>query len=1134
MPRLPAEPTLVGRDQEIGQLMLHLDSALNGKGNTLFIYGEAGIGKTRLANEFLKLAKKRGAKIFSGWCLSEANIPYFPFREAFDTYVSAMSDEKSKSTVTKYLKITGWLSGRELALESKPRGFFSTPEIERDRTFEAAARVLLQLSVQETLIVFLDDLHWADPLSLALLHYLSKKCRNARLLIIGTYRSEELIHTKVEKLHPLEETMISMSREDLLTKIELHRLKRDDFPELLRSIFRSSLTDEFEERFFEETEGNPLFAIEMLKMLVDEGYVSRKDGRWILAGPIEKIRIPSRVHEVIIRRVRRLERKERRLLDLAAVCGYSFTPDTLSEALSLDLANVLQGLVELERRHRLIRSVDSAFEFTHHKIREVVYGNLPSELRRIYHLKIARCLEQILTKKVSEGYMADMALHSIEGGALEKAFDYLLKLGEKAVDMGANVQAIEYLDRALEIAQKTPSLTTGENLAKIYKFRGRACLGRGEVAKAVDDFKLLLQNAASFGNESVLAESYYWLGEAQTKLYRIGESKRNLLRAIEMARKTGNRHLECRSLASLGWSLIWSIDTLEECRMRLEESSTISKEIGDKIAYARSRFWLAFFYNWRGEFNLARESIDEALPLLEELGDRFYVLHALGVLGWINCGKGEYNDAISAIKRCLQLAQKWGIVYWDRAPMPLLQLGWIHRDLSNIELALQYDSEALENAKRSIEKAGATEAALVDLGMDFLSRSDYQNAEKHFKEADHAAHSGAEWRIEIRRVLGFAEIALAKGDFQNALESAENLLVISKKAGAKKYIAKSWKLKAEVLAKIGNIEEAIALMEDALNVAQQVGNPPLLWQIHHSLGLLEEENGDTRNAGEHYTKAITIIEAVASQLNDVVLKSTLLTSPETRAVRDAIDRSMPGVTDRLVGSNGFDVAKIVASISVPNEFVPSEEFEVRLDVANVGKKPGLLVRIDDLVPRRCKVMKLPSYCALEGSSLNMTGRRLEPLSVESISVSIQIADVVGISVSPQVTYIDELGNFRTIRVDEAKILPVVEFESKAAQHVFNYLVDTFVEDCVKRKLGAEKSGWRSFPQIIKGAGVSKRSLYGTGGRLGHGLSELQRKGLVDLEIFVGERGRGGHILRVRVHHTKESVKRYIKERGLTF
>lgn len=241
--------------------------------------------------------------------------------------------------------------------------------------------------------------------------------------------------------------------------------------------------------------------------------------------------------------------------------------------------------------------------------------------------------------------------------------------------------------------------------------------------------------------------------------------------------------------------------------------------------------------------------------------------------------------------------------------------------------------------------------------------------------------------------------------------------------------------------------------------------------------------------------------------------------------------SMPDLTEKAAGLDNFESANIRAIVSVPNEFVPGQEFEVNLDLANVGKRPGLLVRIEDLVPPRCKVMRLPSYCTLEGTSLNMRGRRLDPLSVESVSIWVQVADIVSIVLSPLVVYVDELGDFRTTKVEEVKILPVVEFESKVAQIVFNYLVDSFVEDRVKQRLSVAKSGWRSLPQVIKGAGVSKRSLYGAGGRMGHGISELQRKGLVDLETRLGERGRGGRILRVGICREKESVKRYVKEKA---
>jgi hypothetical protein len=276
------------------------------------------------------------------------------------------------------------------------------------------------------------------------------------------------------------------------------------------------------------------------------------------------------------------------------------------------------------------------------------------------------------------------------------------------------------------------------------------------------------------------------------------------------------------------------------------------------------------------------------------------------------------------------------------------------------------------------------------------------------------------WRIETRILLGRGVIALAKGDSQQALGFAEASLAISEKARARKYVAKGLKLRAEVLAETGKIEEAIESMESALKIAQEVGNPPLLWQIQYSFGLLEEKHGDVQKANEHYVKAIALIEAVASRLHDAVLKSTLLTSQETSALRDAIDRSIPDLTERAA-MNGFESPNVRASITVPKEFVPGEQFEVKLDLANVGKKPGLLIRIEGLVPPRCRVLRVPSYCALEDASLNVRGRKLDPLSVESISVWVQIVDVVGISLSPNVVYVDESKRSKFFRLSSLSL-----------------------------------------------------------------------------------------------------------------
>jgi hypothetical protein len=262
------------------------------------------------------------------------------------------------------------------------------------------------------------------------------------------------------------------------------------------------------------------------------------------------------------------------------------------------------------------------------------------------------------------------------------------------------------------------------------------------------------------------------------------------------------------------------------------------------------------------------------------------------------------------------------------------------------------------------------------------------------------------------------------------------------------------------------------------------------------------------------------------------LVKVLLPAPVTSS---ATSFSAPAPThEEAVGLERFEHASVETRLTTSGEVIVGEELDVRLDLINVSRTSGLLVRIEDVIPQAFNATALPSSFTVRNASIDIKGMKLEPLKVESIKLAL-IANEIGICVlSPQVVYVDEVGKFRTCRPEPVRItvLPKLtfEFRAKTAKDIFNYLINAFAEDYMKRRISLEKSGWRTLMQIVKGAKVTKSSAYAASGGRGRAVSELERRGLVEIRVFSGERGRGGKILKARICYDKETVKRYIDQR----
>ncbi|MCK5644040.1 MAG: hypothetical protein KAJ19_24795, partial [Gammaproteobacteria bacterium] len=315
------------------------------------------------------------------------------------------------------------------------------PKLRKARFFEQVTLGLTRKAGLNPVLVVFDDLQWAEPSSLALVHYVARNTHEASVLLVGTYRIEE-----AESRPHLRDALKGMEQEDLVTEMDLKGLAQHDLADLAESFIGShSLPDAFVDRLWRETLGNPLFVREVLRGLEEDNVITQKGGVKRLVRPIDQLALPERVREVIRTRLERLPKGDRRLLDAAATCGTRFTAALISKITGETKGKVLNGLNAIAQVHGLLRPTGSGFAFDHSAVQEVLYEDMTPDSREAFHKKAAEWLE------LAGGPLEDVAEHYYRSHS-PLAVPKLRAAAEAALAQYANDEAARLLGEALELA----------------------------------------------------------------------------------------------------------------------------------------------------------------------------------------------------------------------------------------------------------------------------------------------------------------------------------------------------------------------------------------------------------------------------------------------------------------------------------------------------------------------------------------------------------------------------------------------------------------------------------------------------------------------------------------------------------
>lgn len=442
---------LIGREQEMEEMINAWRRAISNEGSVLLITGEPGIGKTRVANELVARVSVSGGKALTGECYSEGDMPYGPFNQMLQETLLAPNANLHLPdyVLSGLITLAPSLRSRYTGISQVPA---LDPQVEQQHIFESMVAWCTALAEQTPVLLLVDDVHWADSGTLALLRYLARRSRKLRLLIALTYREIELAEST-----PLQSLLNDFQHERLSTRVKLIRFNKEQTREMLTTMLTPSgaIDSNLVDAIYRETEGNPFFIEEVTKALIEVGKLCYNDICWQAQETVD-IEIPQSVRITVQSRLARLPAETQEVLRVAAILGREFDFDTLSQATGVDEEQLIDALETAEQAqiiaevpHRRVNSM--TFTFAHALFPTTLRESISMLRRQRLHRRVAAAIESLHPE---DGYRLEtLAYHYEQAGDAEKALFYYVRAADRALSVYANQEAERYYRSALELSQ---------------------------------------------------------------------------------------------------------------------------------------------------------------------------------------------------------------------------------------------------------------------------------------------------------------------------------------------------------------------------------------------------------------------------------------------------------------------------------------------------------------------------------------------------------------------------------------------------------------------------------------------------------------------------------------------------------
>lgn len=798
-------PPFVGRAREMSALRARWEQAVQGRGGMVLIGGEAGIGKTRLAEEFAAEVRWRGGMVAYGRCYEpEHMFPYQPLAEVLRELV--MQEDPTTSA------LPAWVRGEiarlvpEMPVRPVLVGLPPYPiQPERQAVLiHAIATFLRHFASRTPLLVVLEDLHWTTASTLAAIHYLVRQIGDVRLLCLGTFRPEE-----ISESHALATMAAQWARDGLAQYLVLERLSEEAISELVERTIQGEVG--LVKRLHAHTEGNAFFAIETLRALAEVP---------LPQGPLP---VPGDVRALIESRLGHLSMAAREWLACAAVAGRTFDFDLVRRALGVDEEAALETLDELLRRGFLCEGSGMGgqdYEFVHHLVQEVTYAGIHYRRRRRLHRLVGEAMEGLYGDQPA--IAGALAHHFEAGGEIEKALHYHGLATQRAAAAFAWQEAEEHQGRMLQLLEQLdPDCTRPDCLrlrSQILGDRAELRYLQARLTERDADLEALGMLAETTGDENL---------RLQTRL------------------------LQARYL---------NLDAgYEGAIAAAEEGLVLAERLQDTAARCYLLTQIGFAHYFLGQPRPAQAALESALAMAAE-GDRETRRHILHILGYVHFHLGNYARAFAYQQECY--ADHRALGDYNGMAWAGADLGASCLKMGRLVEARQYLTEHLSLARR-IGARSAEAYGLIQLGSWQLCQGDYGTAVDSFRQAldIQQALRTAHGRVAAEAGLGFAFYHL--GDITEARRWLEQAVRRTRPIHHRRRLAEALIGLGLVEIAAGRLLDAQGYLSEAVAVARESESRGNLTAALAALARAERRLGNLMAALSHASEAADMARELA-------------------------------------------------------------------------------------------------------------------------------------------------------------------------------------------------------------------------------------------------------------------------------